>query len=207
MANKRGKKQRRRDSDRGVIVLWFGKHQGRRLCDISMSSLTEALSDHIYRSPEWWVFQGELKRRQRLHELAVDYAAITDRGNGRKRTGSKAVVRRKADELRASIGFNVEGEKAGQPSPWGVPYPESWGLMSIRERRQWKVNASAKFGETPLGQKIVEVKKPAKHTPVKPAIPVDAADESIAAQKFANVALAKKHNGESVTINPDECPY
>jgi uncharacterized protein (DUF3820 family) len=60
---------------------------------------------------------------------------------------------------------------------------------------------------------IPEIRKPENwlpapvHTPVKPAIPVDAADESIALQKFANVALAKKHNGESVTITPDECPY
>ena len=207
MAKRHGKKQKRRDSDAGSIVLWFGPHKGTKLSDLPIDSITNALSDYRYKSPEWWVFQGEYKRRDRMRERAVEYASITDRGKGRKSRGSKEAVRRKAEALRKYIQSSTASSLAGQQSPWGVCYPESWDLMSNAERRRWKVNASAKFGETPLGQKIVEVKKPAKHTPVKPAIPQASAEE-ISAMKFANVARAKDLgvNG-TVDITADDCPY
>jgi hypothetical protein len=190
------------------MVIWFGKHRGLRIGELTFESICDALSDHGFKSPEWWVFQGELKRRDRLRELSVDYVAITQRGNTRKRRGSAVVVRQKAAELRKYIGSDLGDRLAGQQSPWGVPYPESWGMMSSREQREWKVRESASFANRPLGEKVAQaasnVRKP---THVKPVIPQTSID-ALTASKFANVARSKELgvNGE-VEITADECPY
>jgi len=201
------KKQRRRVSREGEIMLWFGQHNGRLIKDLSGEEVRSALSDYRYKSPEWWVFQGEIKRRERMRDLAVDFAVITQRGNGRKRRGSVAVVRQKSSDMREYIGSGVAESLAGQMSPWGVCYPESWGMMSSREQREWKLRESANFAKRPLGEKVAQaVSNSAKHTPVKPAIPsaMDLAEQ----RKRANVAIAAKTIRQPVEpIQADECPY
>lgn len=207
---KRCNKRRKRGADvaAGDIVIWFGKHKGVRLGELTFEAVCDALSDHRFKSPEWWVFQGELKRRDRLRELSVDYVAITQRGNNRKRRGSAGVVRQKAADLRKYIGSDIGSSLAGQESPWGVCYPESWGMMSSREQREWKVRESANFASRPLGEKVAQAaSNTAKQTPVKPAIPSSVADDAIA-KRFENVAVSKLVNRQpSEPITPDECPY
>lgn len=202
-----GNKQKRRVSREGEIVLWFGKHDGRKLKDLTGEEVRSALSDYRYKSPEWWVFQGEIKRRERMRDLAADFVVITQRGNGRKRRGSPAVVRQKSSDMREYIGSGVADSLAGQMSPWGVCYPESWGMMSSREQREWKLKESANFAKRPLGEKVAHaVSNSAKHTDVKPAIPspMDLADQ----QKRANVAMsAKTIRQPTEPIQADECPY
>lgn len=189
------------------MVLWFGDQRGVRLRDLTFDYVCTQLTEWPVKSPEWWVFQGELKRRERLREYTADYAAITDRGNGRKRRGSPTVVRQKAEDLREHIGVDMGQSLAGQQSPWGVCYPESWGMMSSREQREWKIRESANFSKRPLGEKVAQAaSNSAKHTSVKPAIPspMDLADQ----QKRANVAMAAKTIRQPTEpIQADECPY
>lgn len=189
------------------MVLWFGDQRGVRLRDLTFDYVCTQLTEWPVKSPEWWVFQGELKRRERLREYTADYAAITDRGNGRKRRGSAAVVRQKAEDLREHIGVDMGQSLAGQQSPWGVCYPESWGMMSSREQREWKLRESANFAKRPLGEKVAQAaSNSAKQTSVKPAIPspMDLADQ----QKRANVAMAAKTiRQQTEPIQADECPY